>query len=81
MTNSLQAVLNAKKAEKPNRNDKNFTQKDHPGRASKVMIGGHFSKEVARQLKMLAIEGDTTNQKLLEEALNLLFIKKGKRKF
>jgi hypothetical protein len=30
---------------------------------------------------MLAIEGDTTNQKLLEEALNLLFIKKGKGKF
>ena len=50
MTNSLQAVLNAKKAEKPNRNDKNFTQKDHPGRASKVMIGGHFSRVMWQQL-------------------------------
>jgi hypothetical protein len=81
MTNSLQAVLNAKKAEKPIQNDKKENQKNHPGRAGKVMIGGHFSKEVAKQLKMLAIEGDTTNQKLLEEALDLLFIKKGKGKF
>jgi hypothetical protein len=33
---------------------------------------------VAKQLKLLAAEEDTTVQALLEEALNLLFIKKGR---
>lgn len=36
------------------------------------------SPEVARQLKMLAAEHDTTQQKLWGEALNMLFTKYGK---
>ena len=45
-----------------------------------VTIGGTFPKAVRQQLKILAAEEDTTNQDLLEEALNLLFTKKGKKR-
>lgn len=51
-----------------------------PSRDGKRFLGGHFSPEVARQIKMLAVEDDTTTQALLEEALNLLFVKKGRGK-
>ena len=42
-------------------------------RQGKKMISGHFDKDVHRQLKMLAIERDTSIQDLLSEALNALF--------
>lgn len=41
-------------------------------------VGGHFAPEVQKQLKLLAVENDTTNQELLREALNLLFSNYGK---
>ena len=43
-----------------------------------VLIGGHFSPQVRKQLRSIAAEEDTTNQALLAEALNMLFRKKGK---
>lgn len=49
-----------------------------PVREGTRAIGGHFAPEVLKQLKMIAVENDTTNQKLLEEALNLLFSNYGK---
>jgi hypothetical protein len=49
-----------------------------PSRAGTRLIGGHFSPEVAKHLKILAAEEDTSVQSLLEEALDLLFVKKGK---
>lgn len=42
------------------------------------MVSGHFALEVSRQLKMIAAEEDSTVQALLREALNDLFIKRGK---
>ena len=45
-----------------------------------VLIGGHFPPGVAKQLGILAAEEQTTKQKLLAEALNLLFVKKGKQR-
>jgi hypothetical protein len=42
------------------------------------LIGGHFPASVARDLKILAAEEGTSVQALLEEALELLFVKKGK---
>jgi hypothetical protein len=42
------------------------------------MIGGHFPPDVAKHLKILAAEEDTSVQSLLEEALDLLFVKKGR---
>ncbi|MXV85463.1 hypothetical protein F4X88_12770 [Candidatus Poribacteria bacterium] len=49
-----------------------------PSRQGKKMISGHFDKDVHRQLKMLAIEKDTSIQDLLSEALNALFERNNK---
>ena len=45
-----------------------------------VLVGGHFPPAVLKQLRIIAAEEGTTNQALLEEALDLLFVKKGKAK-
>lgn len=49
-----------------------------PSREGRRLIAGHFEPKIAKQLKLLAAEEDTTVQSLLEEALDLLFVKKGK---
>lgn len=43
-----------------------------------VLVGGHFPPGVLQQLRIIAAEEGTTNQALLGEALDLLFVKKGK---
>lgn len=55
--------------------------KKAPSRANKVLIGGHFAPEIKQQLRLIAVEEEKTSQALLEEALNLLFAKKGKALF
>ena len=47
-------------------------------RENTKMVSGHFALEVSRQLKMIGVEEDLTVQELLREALNDLFIKRGK---
>ena len=42
-------------------------------------IGGHFPPETVKQLRLIAVEEDTTSQALLEEALELLFQSRRKR--
>lgn len=42
-------------------------------------IGGHFPPETMKQLRLIAVEEDTTSQALLEEALELLFESRRKR--
>ncbi|MCH9806710.1 MAG: hypothetical protein K0U74_03170 [Alphaproteobacteria bacterium] len=49
-----------------------------PSRKGKKVISGYFDPAASRQLRMLAIEQDTTVQALLEEALNDLFKKHGR---
>lgn len=49
-----------------------------PVRVGKRFVGGHFDPEVARQLRIIAAEDDTSIQELLEEAIQLLFLKKGR---
>jgi len=49
-----------------------------PSREGRRLVAGHFEPKIAKQLKLLAAEEDTTVQALLEEALDLLFVKKGK---
>ncbi|MCY4005774.1 MAG: hypothetical protein OXE84_02960 [Rhodobacteraceae bacterium] len=50
------------------------TGSDTPAtRRGKVFIGGYFAPEVARQVRILAAEQDTTIQTLVGEALNHLF--------
>ncbi len=94
--NSLQAVLErqaviappAPAPAKPRRPRKQVA--DHgeapperfsrPSRDGRKLIAGHFDPKVAKQLKLLAVEDDTTVQALLEEALDLLFVKKGRER-
>ena len=45
--------------------------------AKRKHIGGYFSPAVAKQLRLLATEEETTIQELLTEALTLLFAKRG----
>jgi len=47
-------------------------------RTGKVAINSWHDPAVAQQLKMLAAERRTTQQKLVEEGLNAVFIKYGK---
>jgi hypothetical protein len=49
-----------------------------PSREGRKLIAGHFPPKTAKQLKILAAEEDTTVQALLQEALELLFVKKGR---
>lgn len=49
-----------------------------PSRDGKRFIGGYFDPKVQTQLKIIAAEDDTTVQELVEEALDLLFVKKGR---
>lgn len=51
-----------------------------PVRDGRRFVGAHFPPEVARQLRLIAAEDDTTIQALLEEAIDLLFVKKGRAK-
>ncbi len=83
--NSLQAVLNRtassavpKVAPPQVPADPPTTVRQPPSRTGKRLIGGHFPPSVAKHLKMLAAEEETSVQALLEEALSLLFVKKGK---
>jgi hypothetical protein len=48
------------------------------GRGGKVSIMSWHDPAVRQQLKILAAETDKTEQKLIGEALNLLFAKYGK---
>jgi antitoxin-like ribbon-helix-helix protein len=51
-----------------------------PSRDGRRLVAGHFEPKVAKQLKLLAAEEETTVQALLEEAIDLLFMKKGQGK-
>ena len=77
-TNALQAVLDrAVKEPKAPRPPAEFFR---PARVGKRFVGAHFHPEVARQLKMLAAVDDRTIQELVEDAVDLLFVKAGKVK-
>lgn len=49
-----------------------------PARRGQVLIGGFFSPEVHKQLRLIAAERETTQQALLADALNILFARDGK---
>lgn len=49
-----------------------------PSRVDTKLIGGHFAPAYSTQLRIIAAEENTTIQNLLTEALNDLFVKKGK---
>jgi hypothetical protein len=83
--NSLQAVLSREAAVEPEAAPTSIRAPEpapdkfyRPSRDGRRFLGGHFDPKVVRQVKMLAAEEDTTTQALLEEALDMLFVKKGR---
>lgn len=89
MANSLQAVLDRAKSESEEQETevkkrtvpkrKNIAREAmKKSRSNTVLIGGHFPPAISKQLRIIAAEEGTTNQALLEQALDLLFVKKGK---
>ena len=49
-----------------------------PARQGKKVVAGYFDPVVSKQLKLLALERNTSVQALIGEALNLLFERHGK---
>jgi hypothetical protein len=49
-----------------------------PSRQGKKTIAGHFDPAVSKQLREIALAEDSSVQELLREALNDLFIKRGR---
>ncbi len=73
------AAIDAKKEEPKeavsNKASKPAIPEKQPSRVGQVTIVTYTSKEVKKQLKILALENDTTQTELFREALNLLFKK------
>jgi hypothetical protein len=79
--NPLQAVLDRQTARPPE--PEPITPpppaKFHrPVRDGRRFMGGHFAPKTVKAMQFLAVEEDTTIQALLEEAIDLLMVKKGK---
>ncbi|WP_293678833.1 ribbon-helix-helix domain-containing protein [uncultured Phenylobacterium sp.] len=83
--NALQAVLDRAKAggdpaPSPATPAETPAAKASGARQGTKLIGGHFPPEISTQLRILAAEGGTTVQSLLAEALDDLFVKKGRNR-
>ena len=78
--NPLQAVLDRELPKEPATPPSSPEPKrfHRPVRDGRRFMGGHFDPKVIKHMKHLAVEEDTTTQALLEEAIDLLFLKKGK---
>ena len=48
-----------------------------PARRGKKQIGGHYDPEVSRQLKVIAAKEDKTVERVLGDAINEYFEKRG----
>ena len=44
-----------------------------PSRTGTKHVGGHFSPEVSKQLRRIALDEDSSVQKLLAEAIDMIF--------
>ena len=64
--------------EKPAVSDMPVALPRPPSRRGKKAVGGHFDPAVSRQLREIALHEDSSVQELLKEALNDLFVKRGK---
>ena len=52
--------------------------KPAPSRMGKKVLSVHLPVNVVKQYRMLCLEQDTSSEKMMAEALNLLFVKHGK---
>lgn len=91
-TNRLQAVLDrAAGSHEPPRKPKSASRpaalrttsarrKVMPQEAATVLVGAHLPPAYLRQLRLLAAEEGVTSNALIREALDLLFVKKGRER-
>ena len=52
---------------------------EQPSRAGKKQITGFFPPEAQTQIKQIALDENSSVQELLQEAINDLFVKRGKK--
>ena len=74
MTNKLASALK----QRPALRKSPPTSRGRSRRVRSKHIGGYFEPAVSTQLRLLAVEENSTVQQLLEEALDLLFQDRGK---
>ena len=73
-------AIKVPKIDKPQVNDEPETPKNgsSSGRAGQVPMPFWVPKACHKQLRLMAVEEDTTQQALMREALNMLFRKRGR---
>ena len=71
-SNQFAELLNKRTSEQVN------TPAPRPSAGRGKHIGGYFDPAIARQIKSMAVEEDTTVQELLAEALDMLFESRNK---
>ncbi len=76
--NLAKAFNKTQEKAEPDTNKKN-TEVNQRSRRNKKSLNAFVDPEVAKQLKLLSVETGITQQDLLIEALNELFIKHGKK--
>lgn len=74
---AVAAPLVAQPLEIPSRKPVAMTNRQ-PGREGKSQVLGWFTRDCKKQLKQIGVDQDKTEQALLTEALNDLFVKYGK---
>ncbi len=67
------AAKKQKKSTAPTRTDTSTTANKPSSRIGAKHIGGYFTPEVAKQLKQIALEEDTSIQHLLAEGIDMVF--------
>ena len=78
LADALQKVAQPNEVAGPPSVARNPSTNMAPSREGKKAITGFFDPAISRQLKQIALEEDSNIQALLREALNDLFIKRGK---
>lgn len=76
--NSLLSALEKIKSDKTDYIQDNIPIKERKNKT--VLIGSHFDPTIQKQLKILSAEENRTHHSLLAEALDLLFMKYGKKR-
>ena len=77
MTNNAFAAALSKRNSPPPSDPHAASRPAASPKSKRSHIGGYFEPEVARRVRMLASEEETTVQELLTEALRLMFEKRG----
>ena len=75
--NDFAAALARSKKLSPPQDPPQASRRSPLPKSQREHVGGYFAPEVARRLRMLASEEDTTTQELLSEGLRLMFEKRG----